>query len=230
MNAKDIEVKKLKVLIYGKSGTGKTTFGSTFPKPYFFDFDNGMLSLKGKDIEYDTYKEIQKAELKLKELELKCPYETIVVDSVSTMQEIMMKRQLELNRKMSPTLHEWMMLVQGIKSLFSRLVAMPQHLVITAHEEIIRDEITGEILVQPLIVGKLASSLPIYFDEVYRGEVRKDKSGKVIYQILTTATTKYSAKSRLGCLDTVEVPSFEAIIKKVKESECKNGKKVGSEG
>ena len=50
MNTKDISIEdlRLKVLVYGKSGTGKTTFACSFPKPYVFDFDNGMLSQRGK--------------------------------------------------------------------------------------------------------------------------------------------------------------------------------------
>ena len=52
-NTKDLtfDALKLKVLVYGESGTGKTLFAGTFPKPLFFDFDGGMLTLRGKDID-----------------------------------------------------------------------------------------------------------------------------------------------------------------------------------
>ena len=56
-NTKNITVEnvELKVLVYGDSGTGKTTFLSTFPNLYVFDFDVGVLSIRGKDVEYDVY-------------------------------------------------------------------------------------------------------------------------------------------------------------------------------
>ena len=53
LNAKDISIEnlKLKILVYGKSGTGKTSFACCFPKPYIADFDNGMLSQRGRDVD-----------------------------------------------------------------------------------------------------------------------------------------------------------------------------------
>ena len=42
-NAKDLTASdvKLSAAVYGKSGTGKTTFGASFPKPFFLDIDGG---------------------------------------------------------------------------------------------------------------------------------------------------------------------------------------------
>ena len=55
MNTKDIKLTHIKVLVWGEAKAGKSTFAATFPRPFFFDFDSGMLSLMGKDIEYETY-------------------------------------------------------------------------------------------------------------------------------------------------------------------------------
>ena len=219
MNAKDISVDglKLKVLVYGKSGTGKTTFACSFPKPYIFDFDNGMLSQRGKDVEYDTFTNWQAFEYKLQELEKKCGYETLVVDSVTTMQEYMMQNILLLNKRMTPTLHEWGRLVDGLQSLFMRLTKMAHHIIFTAHEQLIQDEVTSEVMILPLIVGKkLPGQIPLWFDEVYRAQVMRGSDSKPQYKLLTTADIKYSAKSRLACLEPLEVQSYEAIMRKVK--------------
>ena len=53
-NCKDMSESTLKVLLYGPSGTGKTTLASTFPEPHVVDFDKGMMSVRGKDIQYIT--------------------------------------------------------------------------------------------------------------------------------------------------------------------------------
>ena len=206
VNAKDIKTDsiKLKVLCYGKSGTGKTTFACSFPKAYVFDFDNGMLSQRGKDVEYDTYKDWGKAEMKLQELETSCPYDTLVFDSVTIMQELMMEEVLYVSKRKMPTLHDWGMLINKLQNTFSRVTRMAPNVVVTAHEQLIQDDITSEVLIQPLIVGKkLPGQIPLWFDEVYRMQVSRDTKGKAVYQMLTRADVKYSAKSRLGVLDTV---------------------------
>lgn len=222
MNANQISVEglKLKVLAYGKSGTGKTTFACTFPKPYIFDFDGGMLSQRGKDIEFDTYHNWKSFEMKLRELEQVCKYETLVIDSVTTMQEYMMAEILSLNKRSEPTLHEWGRLIDWMQGLFLKMTKMVHHIVVVAHEQVMQDEITSEILVLPLIVGKkLPAQLPLWFDEVFRCQTtRSPIGGKPVYQILTTADVKYTAKSRLGCLDSVEVPDYNVIISKLKAS------------
>ena len=221
MNTRDINVNelKLKVLAYGKSGTGKTTFACTFPSVYVFDWDNGMLSQRGRSIDYDTYNSWKAFDFKLSEFERKCPYETLVIDSITTMQEYAMKEILEVNRRKEPTLHEWGRLINWLQDVFLRMTKMAHHIVVIAHEQVIQDEITSEVLVLPLIVGKkLPAQLPLWFDEVYRCQtVRDPKTGKPIYQLLTTADLKYSAKSRLGVLSVVEEPSYEVIMGKVRE-------------
>jgi len=219
VNAKDIDVSnlKLKVLVYGKSGTGKTTFACTFPRPYVFDFDNGMLSQRGKDIDYDTYTNWKLFFQKLREFEQKCEFETLVIDSVTTLQEYMMQEILTLNKRVEPTLHEWGRLVDWLQNLFLLLTKLTQHIVVVAHEQLLQDELTSEITILPLIVGKkMPAQLPLFFDEVYRCQTARNKEGKPVYQLLTTADVKYSAKSRLGCLDVIETPDYNVIMGKLK--------------
>lgn len=229
MNTKEMltENLRLNVLLYGKSGTGKTTFACSFPKPFLFDFDKGMLSQRGRDVEYETYAGVsayQDFEVKLKELEKECPYETIILDSITTMQEYLMSKILMMNRRSQPTLHEWMAMVTELKDIFMRLTKHSKHLVVIAHERLMQDEITGEIMYVPVVVGKqLPSLLPMWFDEMYRCTVSRDKEGTPEYGILTASDVKYTARSRLGCLETVEkvsekgklISGYELIMGKV---------------
>jgi len=226
MNAKDLQVEniKLNVLMYGKSGTEKTTFGCCFPKPYVFDFDKGMLGQRGRDVEYDTYTSYVDFEVRFKELERECPYETIVIDSVTMLEEYCMDKVLAANRRAMPTMNEWNVLITELKDLFMRATKMNKHVVVIAHEQMIQDEITGEIMIRPQIVGKkLPGQLPLWFDEVYRAQVSRNKEGVPVYSILTASDVKYMAKSRLSCMQAVEdwskdgkmVNAFEMIMGKV---------------
>lgn len=227
-NAKDIQVDTahLNFLIYGKSGTGKTTFGCCFPRPFVFDFDGGMLSQKGKDVEYIKFKSYQEFEIKLREFEQKCEFDTVILDSVTTMQEYMMDKILAANRKKIPTLHEWNILITELKDLFMRLTNMANNVVVIAHEQMLQDELLGSLLILPLIVGKkMPAQLPLWFDEVYRFQTVRDAKGLPVYQFMTMSDIQYMAKSRLNCLEPVEdwskdgkaINAFELIMSRIKK-------------
>lgn len=206
MNTKDInlETLKLNTLIYGKSGTGKTPFACFYPKPYVADFDKGMTSVRGRDVEYDTFSSYSDFQIKFRELEKNCPYETFILDSVTTMEEYCMDSILAANRRSMPTMNEWNCLIAELKDLFMRMTKMSKHLVVIAHEQMVQDEMTGEIQFRPQIVGKkLPAQLPLWFDEVYRFQVSRTKEGVPTYTIMTVADTKYTAKSRIHCLPTM---------------------------
>ena len=230
-NTKDISTEglRLKVLIYGKSGTGKTTFACTFPKPYVFDFDNGMLSQRGKDIEYDVFEDrivndvVAKSGWKeflskLDEVEKDPKYETLVVDSITTLEDSLMKDTLTLNKRTIPTLAEWLIVMNQLEGIINRMTKMGKHVVFTAHETIMQDELTSEVWILPLIVGKkLPGKLGLWFDECYRMQMGKDKEGKAAMQAITTADTRYTAKSRLGVLLPMETNlTYSGLIEKLK--------------
>ena len=219
-NTKDMTIDniKLNVLIYGKSGTGKTTFACCFPKAYVFDFDKGMLGQRGRDVEYDTYTSYADFEVRFRQLEAKCPYDTIIIDSVTTLEKYCLARALAANRRAMPTMNEWNILIAELSDLFTRATKMAKNLVVIAHEEMIQDELTGEIQIRPSIVGKkLPVQLPLFFDEVYRAQVSRSKEGVPLYSILTAADLKFSAKSRINCLPTVMDWSQEGKMMNVYE-------------
>ncbi len=231
MNTKDITTENLKfrMMVYGDSGTGKTTFLATFPNLYIFDFDVGVLSIRGKDVEYDIYYDedithptaYKKFEKKLDEFFKDCPYATIGIDSFTTLQRAMMNQVQYLNVKhvgKNLSQEEWGILIGRIERLFYKLISTPVHLVVTAHEIVAEDPISGEITNRPLVYGKkLPGMIPLWFGEVYRTQVEYDKNRKRQYRLLTAATRRYMAKSRLGCFNELETPDYEVLMKKIKE-------------
>ena len=116
------------------------------------------------------------------------PYETLVVDSMTTLQESMMREIQGTNRTLAknPTIAEWGMLINNLQDILYKLTSLDCHVVVTAQEQIIQDDLTSEVMVLPLISGKkLPDRLPLWFDEVYHTRVERGTGGVAKYEIMT---------------------------------------------
>ncbi len=90
----NVDLNSLFSMFKGEPGTRKSTAALSYPGPqYWFSYDQKMdaLQLPAKrwginlrDINYDDYTDWGKAEAKLKQFQVNCPYKTIVVDSITS--------------------------------------------------------------------------------------------------------------------------------------------------
>jgi AAA domain-containing protein len=85
----------LLAIFKGESGEGKSVAALSFPNEYVFDFDRKMPSIAqkhfpGKEIHWDTFESIFDIDKRLTELFDNCPYETLVVDSITGLVNIVM--------------------------------------------------------------------------------------------------------------------------------------------
>lgn len=201
----------LKAVIYGRSGSGKTYSLRTLPKPIgVVDTDKGMLSLRGVEgvkyveIDYDSDRIDPKAWIEIKEaftaFSRDQEIRTIVGDSITTISDAALKSVLFLNKHMNQaaTLPDYMLQIKRLEDLFTSAITAKKHLVFTAHEEFEKNEMTGQVWCLPMIVGKLSSKLPIWFDEVYHTIVKKGDKGQFEYLWVTRSDVMYSCKSRLA--------------------------------
>jgi len=222
MNTKDLKMTHMKVMVWGEAKSGKTTFAATFPRPYFFDMDVGMLSLAGQDIEYETYDGTsagyQKFRKDLPKIAERDDIDTLVIDSLSTMHPMMM----DAIQKMAgtypgmPQIKEYGIQVVQMRKFLFELVRYPKHVVLIGHEQIFQDEITKEVFILPLMVGKkLPKQLGLWFDEFYHMEAMSAK-GEVTYKLRTVKNRRYMCGSRIGGLQELEEPDFNVLIKKAK--------------
>lgn len=86
-------------VVYGRSGTGKTTFAGTFPKPmlYLDIRDQGTKVLKGiKGIDVDQIEEVERLEEVHRYLKRNHKkYKTVVLDTISQLQQMMVEEFLD---------------------------------------------------------------------------------------------------------------------------------------
>lgn len=220
---------QLRVLVYGESGTGKTRSAATFPSPYFFDFDGGMLSVRkalidgsidGKSYARDQWKQFRKDWDEMR----KAPkHKTFVIDSFTTMSEAIAFhiQKTKGNTEEALTLPQYGLIYNRLSQLMYEAVDLPVNLVILAHVQEVTDEQTGVLKELPLVSGKkFPDRLPIWFDEVFKQEMIKNKEGGFDPVWTVKHSRKSKAKSRLGIrIDVINPPTYQEYIKQLEASE-----------
>lgn len=219
-SAEVIDPRSMSICLVGDSGTFKTGFLGTLPKPFVFDFDDGMAVNRGKHIDYMTFKDaarFQKTRGGLYEWGAgwdefikvlneigglidagKCPYEVLAFDSVTFMADLAMNHVLKTSNTAEPHQGSYGAQQQYLMRIFNQLSAWPIMKVFTAHVQRDTNAITQTVEKLPLVTGKLAGRISTYFDEVYFTEA-SPQAGKPFpkFTLSTQATpTQRQAKSR----------------------------------
>lgn len=231
-----------KVLVYGDSGNGKTIFSTSFPGPLkVLDFDGKITSaashwtVHSKErldlIDVDNFQELNadtaqfaKFHTALVALETaardkKFPFATVVLDSLTTWSEALMREIIRQNPGIKgaapglPGLQHYGIFGGKFREYLGRILALPCHVVVTAHIDINKDENTGEILRRPLTIGRNAAYLPIIFGEVYRA-FTEVKDGRVGYWAQTQATPQYQARTQISGLPPRIELTYSSLTKK----------------
>jgi len=90
----------------GEPGTRKSTQALSFPKPqYWLSWDRKMnginlpmraWGINPKEIQYDDYDDWNKPRAKLEQLQVNCPYKTIIADSITIMAAAALRQTLKM--------------------------------------------------------------------------------------------------------------------------------------
>lgn len=218
------------ILLVGDSGTHKTWFLGGCPKPFIFDFDKGLAILRDQELDYATFKDAPYGSklfnkekgiyewgkawpaflVKLNELGAAvekgtCPFETLGFDSITTLSMICMNYVLDQNSRtpaMGPRIQDWGMQIGLLETVMDQLTAWTAFIkVVTAHIQRDTNLITQQVEKLPLVTGKLAGKLSIYFDEVWFCDVKADAvdgAKRTFYLKTVSDATFRQAKSRFG--------------------------------
>jgi hypothetical protein len=215
------------ILIVGDGGTEKTRFLAGCPKPFVFDFDAGMLSTRGMDVTYETFKDAPYGSKAIDKergiypwgeswprfidyLNTKVwplieagtwPFETAGVDSLTTLAMQCMNYVLKGSGKTggsNPEIQHWGSQLRLLETVMEQLSAWPIRLVVTAHIKRDENPVLGMKEMLPLVAGQLSGKIGIFFDECYYTNVSgTGKDRKVTFKTESEGLYK-QAKSRHG--------------------------------
>ena len=206
-----VQMQGAKILVFGASGAGKTTLCATAPgKTLIISMEAGLLSIKDKDnvtaIEVKEASEIEEIAQLLESGKL--DYDTVCLDSVTEMSEILLASEKARSKDPRRAYGE---VIEVMTRTMRRFRDLKIHVIFVAKEDKIRDEQTGVFHHQPMMVGaKLPVQIPYFFDEVLalRTFTEENEEGKKIINrwLQTTIGDNYTAKDRSGKLETFEEP------------------------
>lgn len=164
----------LKVLLYGKSGTGKTTLAATFPKPILWLICSGserpgeLRSVSAEDRKHITPRVVESSEQFLAETEGAEEFATVVLDHASgysdlVLGEIIGRRVPEQKAWGLASQQQYGQLAALCKDSFRRLLNLRNNVVIVAQERVFgggSDTDAGaNELIQPTVGAALTPSL-----------------------------------------------------------------------
>lgn len=217
----------------GEWGTRKSTSAVSFPGPqYWFSYDKKMRSLilpmknfgiKMNSITYDDYTDWSKADKKLRELKVDCPYKTIVVDSITSLGDSIMDQtkrfkaggtrksgaaagksvggievnELEDYNAESSAIGDMISMLKDIHGFHKVNVILIAHVIQVEYRSV-----AGETHFSRSIVTaakKMAAKIPAYCDEVYHFNIDRgmEAGGEGSYALLTTHTGDDYARTGL---------------------------------
>lgn len=207
----------VKMLVYGKAGTGKTTLCGTAPAPLIISAEAGLLSLRNKEIPVilvKTAKDVREALEWCQNSAVTHGIKTICLDSISEITERVLSDEKSKTRDpraaYGETANETIKLVKDFRDLPGL------HVLVTAKETTVTDPVTGLVRAQPTAPGQqVGPALPYLFDEVFHAATDRDAEGKTYHYLRTRASANADAKDRSGVLDEIEYPDLTNIINKI---------------
>lgn len=234
--------KVLSMLVYGRSGTGKTTFAGSFPGPVLLldireKGTDSLANLENIDvISVDKWSEVEEVFWYLKGEGGK-KYKSVILDQVSSLQDLAMEHAMAEEGKEVMSQRLWGVVSGLMKTWllnYRDLVDQGINVLFIAHDRTNKGE-SGEDddtidpqvgpRLMPSVAGLLNGAVKAIGNTYVKEVFLEDKSRKVEYCMRLGPHAYYTTKLRnpLGtsCPESLVDPKYDAIMKLMVEGEVK---------
>jgi len=211
----EAEATHLMILVFGRSGMGKTTLIKTLPKPIIITSEKKLFALRKTNypvILVETVEDLKDA-IKFCNSKKSKQFQSIAFDSISDIAETLL---INLKKGVNDARQAYGSLNDEIMEILGKLKeTKKKHVYVIAKAQKIDDE--GVIKLAPMMPGKkLNNELNYFFDFVFCLDKNDDDENPYRF-LITQPTYKVDAK---GCdeLEEIEPPHLGKIIKKALSS------------
>ena len=190
-------VDRIKAIVYGPAGVGKTYLASTTPDPertLIVSAEAGLLTLTGFDLKTVEVSSLEEFRAVIQDIGSgQHPFTWLIIDSLSEICEVCLSHELEVARDPRKAFGE---LAKRIVALARELRDLPLHVIMTAKLD--RDTSGVDAFMSPGLPGrKLTMDLPHYVDFILPLRSFQDDEGNVRRALQTQPADGYVAKSRV---------------------------------
>ena len=210
----------VKCLVYGRAGVGKTVLSDTAPTPLIISAEQGLLSLKDKNIPVimiEDHIDFEDAYNFITTNEKAKGFETIVLDSISDIAEAVLayfkKNPIDGNTHPQAAYGS---MADVLLPLIKQFRDLPgKHVYFIAKSKRVKDDYTGITSWLPSMPGQqLGPALPYLFDFVLPMRIGETDKGVEYRYLQTKADIQWEAKDRSGKLNTIEEPNLTKLFNK----------------
>lgn len=210
-NTKDKSNTFVNVIVYGDSGTGKTSLVKTLPEKdtLIVSLEDGLLSVSDKSFDYVNAKTVSQIREIVNSDEIK-KYKTIVIDSIT---ELSQNTFLDLKKKYPEAkmaMKLWGDFSEQFSLLFKELRRLEKNVLAIALPREKEDE-TGQLIKKPDVYGKSSDRIIAWFDECFYMFIDKDGNRK----FLTETAKNTMAKDRSGKFEKVIDSNIDVVFKTI---------------
>lgn len=163
----------VKCLILGEHGVGKTPSAASWPNPIFADCERGMMSVASKRVPYASIKSTADFEALLRHAKIdsqkpteKRQYGTFVVDTINSLQRLMINQRLRMERKERMAGEDWGWLGTKLNGYIDDLLNLNMNVLVHMH---VKDEKESDgenitLVKKNALKGDLSASIYRDFD------------------------------------------------------------------
>lgn len=227
-SSKTVQSKKWKILLYGPSGAGKTSFAATFPNPLFLDLEGGLRSTvrikpvlrypSNPNRVVSSFKSVHNFYKLVKET--KNPdFDTIVVDSLNELQILITKHivsEFDATRMYEDqlTYSDYGKMGREFINIIRDFISLPYNIIFTAIETPREYE---DQQVYPKFVGKMVWPDLQRIIEMIGYCKTTGKGDKLQHVVNFELSETHIAKSRVDLINTQFPNDYESLIRNQKK-------------